>query len=42
MENQWLRTFCAAAETLNFRKAAERLLMSQPNGISILRECGYI
>ncbi|SIT88094.1 LysR family transcriptional regulator [Edaphobacillus lindanitolerans] len=31
MENQWLRTFCTAAEELNFRKAAERLLMSQPN-----------
>jgi len=31
MEYQWLKTFCIAAETLNFRKAAEVLLMSQPS-----------
>ena len=31
MEYQWLKTFCIAAETLNFRKAAEILLMSQPS-----------
>lgn len=27
----WLKTFVAAAETLNFRKTAEKLLMSQPS-----------
>ncbi|WP_144510052.1 LysR family transcriptional regulator [Bacillus sp. FJAT-22090] len=31
MEYQWVKTFCIAAETLNFRKAAEKLLMSQPS-----------
>lgn len=31
MDTQWLKTFCIAAETLNFRKTAERLMMSQPN-----------
>ncbi|AQQ51820.1 LysR family transcriptional regulator [Planococcus lenghuensis] len=31
MELSWLRTFTDAAETLNFRKTSERLLMSQPN-----------
>lgn len=31
MEITWLKTFTDAAETLNFRKTAERLLMSQPN-----------
>ena len=31
MEYQWLKTFCIAAETLNFRKASEKLLMSQPS-----------
>lgn len=31
MEYQWLKTFCTAAETLNFRKASEKLLMSQPS-----------
>lgn len=31
MEITWLKTFIDAAETLNFRKTAERLLMSQPN-----------
>lgn len=31
MEYQWLKTFCIAAETLNFRKAAEKLSMSQPS-----------
>lgn len=31
MEIAWLKTFVDAAETLNFRKTAERLLMSQPN-----------
>ena len=31
MEIAWLRTFVDAAETLNFRKTSERLLMSQPN-----------
>ncbi|ANU24625.1 LysR family transcriptional regulator [Planococcus donghaensis] len=31
MEVQWLRTFVDAAETLNFRKTSERLLMSQPS-----------
>ncbi|WP_398295660.1 LysR family transcriptional regulator [Sporosarcina saromensis] len=31
MDYQWLQTFIAAAETLNFRKAAERRLLSQPS-----------
>lgn len=31
MDTQWLKTFCIAAETLNFRKTAEKLMMSQPN-----------
>ncbi|MDN7243029.1 LysR family transcriptional regulator [Planococcus sp. N028] len=31
MEISWLKTFVDAAETLNFRKTSERLLMSQPN-----------
>lgn len=31
MEMQWLRTFADAAETLNFRKTSERLLLSQPS-----------
>lgn len=31
MELAWLKTFVDAAETLNFRKTSERLLMSQPN-----------
>jgi len=31
METQWLKTFCVAAEKLNFRKTAEKLMMSQPN-----------
>lgn len=31
MEISWLRTFVDAAETLNFRKTSERLLMSQPS-----------
>lgn len=31
MELAWLKTFVVAAETLNFRKTAEHLLMSQPN-----------
>lgn len=31
MEMQWLRTFADAAETLNFRKTAERLMLSQPS-----------
>lgn len=30
MELAWLKTFTDAAETLNFRKTSERLLMSQP------------
>lgn len=30
MELAWLKTFVDAAETLNFRKTSERLLMSQP------------
>lgn len=30
MELSWLKTFIDAAETLNFRKTSERLLMSQP------------
>ncbi len=34
MELQWLKTFTVAAETLNFRKASERLLMSQP-GVTV-------
>ncbi|TQR17955.1 LysR family transcriptional regulator [Psychrobacillus soli] len=31
MEYQWLKTFCVAAETLNFRKASEKLTVSQPS-----------
>lgn len=31
MEMQWLRTFTDAAETLNFRKTSERLMLSQPS-----------
>lgn len=31
MEMQWLRTFADAAETLNFRKMSERLMLSQPS-----------
>ncbi|MDI2588845.1 LysR family transcriptional regulator [Psychrobacillus sp. NEAU-3TGS] len=31
MEYQWLKTFCIAAETLNFRKASEKLMLSQPS-----------
>lgn len=31
MEIQWLKTFCVAAETLNFRKTSEQLCMSQPS-----------
>lgn len=31
MEMQWLRTFSDAAETLNFRKTSERLMLSQPS-----------
>jgi len=31
VEYQWLKTFCVAAETLNFRKASEKLMMSQPS-----------
>ncbi|MFX3672878.1 MAG: LysR family transcriptional regulator [Paenisporosarcina sp.] len=31
MELQWLKTFTVAAETLNFRKASEQLLLSQPS-----------
>lgn len=31
MELAWLKTFVDAAETGNFRKTSERLLMSQPN-----------
>ena len=34
MEYQWLKTFCTAAETLNFRKASEKLMMSQP-GVTV-------
>ncbi|WP_252502359.1 LysR family transcriptional regulator [Sporosarcina sp. Marseille-Q4943] len=30
MDTQWLRTFTVAAETLNFRIASEKLLLSQP------------
>lgn len=30
MDMQWLRTFMVAATTLNFRKASEKLLLSQP------------
>ena len=30
MDMQWLRTFVVAANTLNFRKASEKLLLSQP------------
>ncbi|MBE1554996.1 LysR family transcriptional regulator [Sporosarcina limicola] len=31
MDYQWLKTFTLAAETLNFRKAAEKLMLSQPS-----------
>ncbi|WP_230321363.1 LysR family transcriptional regulator [Planococcus salinarum] len=31
IELAWLKTFADAAETLNFRKTSERLLMSQPS-----------
>ena len=31
MEYQWLKKFCIAAETSNFRKASEKLLISQPS-----------
>lgn len=31
MEIQWLRTFTDTAETLNFRKTSERLMLSQPS-----------
>ena len=31
MDYQWMKTFIAAAETLNFRKASERLMLSQPS-----------
>lgn len=31
MEYHWLKTFCVAAETLNFRKASEKLMVSQPS-----------
>lgn len=31
MELQWLKTFTVAAETLNFRKASEQLMLSQPS-----------
>lgn len=31
MDYQWLRTFIIAAETLNFRKASEKLVVSQPS-----------
>ncbi|MDW0116924.1 LysR family transcriptional regulator [Sporosarcina thermotolerans] len=31
MDTQWLRTFIIAAEELNFRKAAEKLMLSQPS-----------
>jgi LysR family transcriptional repressor of citA len=34
MEIQWLKTFIVAAETLNFRKASEQLMMSQP-GVTV-------
>ena len=31
MDYQWLKTFIVAAETLNFRKASEKLMLSQPS-----------
>lgn len=31
MDYQWLKTFVIAAETLNFRKASEKLMLSQPS-----------
>ena len=31
MDYQWMKTFVVAAETLNFREASEKLLMSQPS-----------
>ncbi|MEH7222863.1 LysR family transcriptional regulator [Bacillus sp. JJ1566] len=31
MEFQWLKTFIVAAETTNFRKASEKLIISQPS-----------
>ena len=31
MEYHWLKTFCVAADTLNFRKASEKLMVSQPS-----------
>ncbi|MEK5040691.1 LysR family transcriptional regulator [Sporosarcina sp. FSL K6-3457] len=31
MDYQWLKTFAIAAETLNFRKASEKLMLSQPS-----------
>ena len=31
LEYHWLKTFCVAAETLNFRKASEKLMVSQPS-----------
>ncbi|QFG00823.1 LysR family transcriptional regulator [Psychrobacillus glaciei] len=34
MEYQWLKTFIVAAETSNFRKASEKLLISQP-GVTV-------
>ena len=34
MEIAWLKTFVDAAETLNFRKTSERLIMSQP-GVTV-------
>ncbi|ALC87366.1 transcriptional regulator [Bacillus sp. FJAT-22090] len=34
MEYQWLKTFIIAAETCNFRKASEKLLISQP-GVTV-------
>ncbi|RNF38795.1 LysR family transcriptional regulator [Planococcus salinus] len=34
MEIAWLKTFVDAAQTLNFRKTSERLLMSQP-GVTV-------
>ncbi|MHC8521992.1 LysR family transcriptional regulator [Rossellomorea sp. H39__3] len=31
MELNWLRTFIAASQTRNFRKASEQLYISQPS-----------
>ena len=31
MDYQWLKTFIVAAETLNFRQASEKLMLSQPS-----------